>query len=57
MHIDVLGVVDLSMAASLDPMYHTRLKVKEDGARDVACIVGLVEKDIFAVATLGGIWL
>ena len=45
------------MAASLDPMYHTRFKVKEDGARDVACIVGLIEEDVFAVATLSGIWL
>ena len=57
MHINVLRVVDLSMAASLDPMYHAGLKVKKDGARDVACIVGLIEKDIFAVTTLSGIGL
>lgn len=57
MHINVLRVVDLSMAASLDSMYHAGLKVKEDGARDIARIVGLIEEDIFAVATLSGIGL
>jgi len=41
------------MAARLYPMYHSRLEIEEDGARDVARVVGLVEEDILAVAAFG----
>ena len=34
-------------------MQHARLQVEQDGARDVARVIRLVEEDVFAVAALG----
>ena len=53
MHIEVLRVVDLAMTARLDAVDDARLEVEQDGARDVARVVGLVEEDVFAVAAFG----
>lgn len=53
MHIEVLRVVDILMRSRLDPIEHARLEIQEDGAGNVACVVGLVEEDIFAVAAFG----
>ena len=53
MHIEVLRVVDLAMATGLNAVDDARFKVKQDGAWDVARVVGLVEEDVFAVAAFG----
>jgi hypothetical protein len=51
--VEVLGVVDVLVCARLDRVEHARLQVEQDGARDVARVVGLVEEDVLAVAALG----
>lgn len=33
---------------------YSRFKVNKDGTRDIVLVVRLVEKDIFAIAALGG---
>jgi hypothetical protein len=52
-HVKVLRIVDVLIRARLDAVDHTRLQIEQDSARDVARVVGLVKKDIFAVATFG----
>jgi hypothetical protein len=56
-YVEVLGVVDVFVVAGLDRIEHPRLQVEEDGTRNVARVVGLVEEDIFAVAAFGRIVL
>jgi len=51
--VEVLRVVDVLVRARLDRLEHPRLQIQQNGARDVARIVGLVEEDILAVAALG----
>jgi hypothetical protein len=51
--VEVLRVVDVPIRARLDAIDDARFEVEEDGARDVAGVVGLVEEDVFAVAALG----
>lgn len=53
MHIEVLRVVDILIRARLDAIDHSRFEVEQDRAGDVACVVGLVEEDVFAVAAFG----
>jgi hypothetical protein len=53
MHVEIFGVVDVFVGAGLDAVYDSGFEVEEDGAGDVACVVGLVEEDIFAVAAFG----
>lgn len=36
---------------------HSRLKVDEDSTRDVVVIIGLIEEDILAIASISGIVL
>ena len=50
MHVAVLGIIDILVGPRHDPVDDSRLKVEQDGAGDVARVVGLVEEDIFAVA-------
>ena len=50
---DILGIVYVLVRPRQNAADHARLEVEEDGARDVARVVGLVEEDIFAVADLG----
>jgi hypothetical protein len=52
-YVEVLGVVDVLVRAVLDRVEHPRLQVEQDGARNVASVVGLVEEDVFAVAAFG----
>jgi hypothetical protein len=56
-YVEVLGIVNVLVVAGLDRIEHPRLQVEEDGAGDVARVVGLVEEDIFAVAAFGRIVL
>lgn len=59
MHIKVLWIIDVAKRAVRDAIYDSGLEVEQDGAWDVARIVGLVEEDIFAVTAgmraLGGV--
>ena len=50
MHVEVLRVVDVFVGAGEDAVDDAGLEVEEDGAGDVARVVGLVEEDVFAVA-------
>lgn len=50
MNIHILRVVDVLVGPVLDAVDDAGFEVEEDGARDVACVVGLVEEDVFAVA-------
>ena len=50
MHEEILRVVDIPIRPVLYPRNHTRLEVEQDGARDVARVVGLVKEDVFPVA-------
>lgn len=52
-HKEVLGIVNVLVRAGLDTIDHSGLQINEDGAGDVARVVGLVEKHIFAIAALG----
>jgi hypothetical protein len=52
-HVEVLRVVDVLVGARLDGVYDAVLEVEQDGARDIAGVVGLVEEDVLAVAALG----
>jgi hypothetical protein len=36
-----------------DMQTYSRFQVDENGSRDVACIVGLVEEDVLAITTFG----
>lgn len=56
-HEEVLRVVQVRVEAVLDAADHTRLQVYQQRARDVMLVIGLVEKDIFAVVTLGRVLL
>lgn len=49
MYIEVFGVVDVFVCASLDSINDPGFEIEEDGAWDVSCIVGLVEEDIFSI--------
>jgi hypothetical protein len=49
----ILGVVDVLVRARQNAVYDARFEVEENGAGDVARVVGLVEEDILAVADLG----
>jgi hypothetical protein len=53
-HVEVLRVVDVLVGARLDGVDDAVLEVEQDGARDVARVVRLVEEDVLAVAALGG---
>lgn len=53
MHIEILRIVNVFVRPCLNATDHTGLEVEEDGAGDVARIVGLVEEDIFAVSAFG----
>jgi len=52
-NIEVLRVVDVLVGTGLDIVDDARLEVEQDGAWDVASVVGLVEEDILAVAAFG----
>jgi len=52
---EVLRIVDVAVGALLDAVDDAGFEVEEDGAGDVAGVVGLVEEDIFAVAAFGGV--
>jgi hypothetical protein len=60
-HIKVLRVVDVAVGTIDDTIDHSRLEIQHNCARDVARVVGLVEKDVLAIAAsvraLGGIWV
>nr|AGU10944.1 hypothetical protein [uncultured organism] len=52
-YVEVFGVVDVLVGARLDRVQHSGLEIQENGAGDVAGVVGLVEEYVFAVAALG----
>jgi hypothetical protein len=52
MHVKVLGVVNILVCAGLYAVYDSRFEVEEDRARDISCVVGLVEEDILPVSPL-----
>lgn len=52
-NVHVLRVVDVLEGPVLDPVDDARFEVEQDGARDVARVVRLVEEDVFAVAAFG----
>jgi hypothetical protein len=52
-YVEVLRVVDVLVGARLDAVDDAVLEVEQDGARDVARVVGLVEEDVLTVATFG----
>lgn len=49
MYVEVLRVIDVFVCAGLDSVYYSGFEIEEDCAGDVACIVGLVEEDIFSI--------
>ena len=51
-YVEILWVVDVLVWPGLDTIDHSRLQIEEDGTRDVSRVVGLVEEDIFAIASL-----
>jgi hypothetical protein len=51
--VEVLWVVDVLVCAVLDAVQDAGFEVEEDRARDIPCIVGLVEEDVFPVAAFG----
>jgi hypothetical protein len=53
MHEEVLWVVDVLVRTGFDCIDYAWFEVQQDRSRDVTCIVGLVEKDVFAVAAFG----
>lgn len=53
MDVEVFGVVDILVCAVLYGVEHSRFEIEKNGARDVSSVVGLVEKNIFPVATFG----
>lgn len=53
MDVEILRIVDVFVCARLDPVDDARLEVEEDGAGDVARVVGLVEENVFAVTAFG----
>jgi hypothetical protein len=52
--VEVLRVVYILVGPGLDGVDDAVLEVEQDGARDVARVVGLIEEDVLAVAALGG---
>jgi hypothetical protein len=51
-HIEILGVIDVLIRSGLNPVDYAGLQIEENGSRYVSCVVGLVEEDIFAIASL-----
>lgn len=51
-HIEILGVIDVLVRASLDTVDHPGLEIQENRAGDVSRVVGLVEEDVLAVAAV-----
>jgi hypothetical protein len=51
--IEVFGVVYIFVCAVLYRVEYSGFEVEKNSAGDVSCIVGLVEKDIFAVTAFG----
>jgi hypothetical protein len=49
--VEVLGIVNVLVGTRSDRVDDSWLEIKEDGAWDVASVVGLVEEDIFAVTS------
>lgn len=54
--VEVLRVVEIGVQAVLDAVDHSRLQIDQQSARDVVLIIRLVEKDIFPVITLRGVF-
>jgi hypothetical protein len=49
--VKVLRIVNISIRPCLNTIYNARFKIEENSARNVASIVGLIEKDVFAITT------
>jgi hypothetical protein len=52
-HEEVFWIVDVLVGTGFNCIDYAWLEVQQDCAWDIACIVGLVEKDVFAVAAFG----
>lgn len=52
-NVKVLGIVDVLERAGLYSVDDAGFQVNEDSARDVTCVVALVEEDVFPVTALG----
>jgi hypothetical protein len=52
-YVEVLGIVNVLVGARLDRVEHSRFEIEENGAGNVARVVGLVEENILAIAAFG----
>jgi hypothetical protein len=51
-NVEIFRVIKILIRSSLDPIDDSWLQINQKSSRDIMFIVGLVEKDVFAVVSL-----
>jgi hypothetical protein len=51
MNVKVFRIVDIPIWPRLDVVKDARFEIEQNGTRNIASVVGLVEEDVFTVAT------